>query len=519
MLQRTFSGAFAAVHAPPFSPSSFRFMARLTSLCVLAFLASTLFAQEQPGTGLDFDLPSYRGTPYKALLTSDSYAELPARASLEAYCPTPGDQGRHGTCTAFAVAYHARTVLFGIQYGITDKTRLNASVFSPSFVYEQIKKPGDNDCQGGTNPIMALELMKNSGTARIATVPYQCGTAITSNALLEAVDFTITDYQPLFMPDETDRNVRVNTVRKALAEGYPVVHCFTVVKSFYKAPRVWRPQPTDGGAEGQHGKHAMLIVGYDDNLEGGCFRVLNSWGTNWADGGYVWIPYDHFATYSLGAIQVYGPRRSPDVPPPVPHNGGGGGGGGGGTIRTKEYHLKGRLHFRLRDATPMRAERVLETDDDTGEQLASYKMRESYPSGTRFRFFVTTNTETYLYAFATDNTGKVNRILPFEDGMSPLVGPNSTIAYPSEKKVIRMDDQKGTDQLLILYTDRPMSVKQLHEKLNAETGPLTDRLKNALGNRLVPWAAVNYAESDIAFELEAVAPGAVVPLLVQIPHH
>jgi hypothetical protein len=480
-------------------------------LCLLVLTAgSLLHAQDDKGTGLIFDLPSYRGTPYKAELTAASYADIPKSASLERYCPTPGDQGRYGTCVAFAVAYHMRTVLYGIQHGITDKSQLNASLFSPTFVYEQIKSPDDTNCQKGTNPITALELMKNSGTARIATVPYQCGTPIGSGALLEAVDYTINDYQVLFMPDVTDRDTRVNTVRKALAEGYPVVHCFTVVKSFYKAPRVWRAQPTDGGAEGQHGRHAMLIVGYDDNLEGGCFRILNSWGPGWADGGYVWIPYDEFAKYSLGAIQVYGPRPAPDTKPAP------GVTPGKGAIKTTEYHLKGRLQFRLRDASPMEAHRVV--GSGTGDDLVAYKMNRPYPSGTRFRFFVTTNTEAYIYAFATDATGKVNKILPFEDGMSPLVGPDSTIAFPSEKKVVRMDEQKGTDYLLVLYTDRPLNAKQLHEKLNAATGPFATRLRSALGSRLVASGVAAYSVNEIAFEAQRVAPGGVVPLMVEIVH-
>ena len=122
------------------------------SLCLL-FSGPALFAQgsepvPEPGTGLIFDLPSYRGTPYKAQLTAASYADIPTRASLEQYCPTPGDQGKYGTCVAFAVAYHMRTVLYGREHGITDKAQLNASVFSPTFIYEQIKEAGDATCQG-----------------------------------------------------------------------------------------------------------------------------------------------------------------------------------------------------------------------------------------------------------------------------------------------------------------------------------------------------------------------------------
>lgn len=42
--------------------------------------------------------------------------------------------------------------------------------------------------------------------------------------------------------------------------------------------------------------HAMTVVGYDDDREGGAFKVANSWG-NWGDredAGYMWISYTAF---------------------------------------------------------------------------------------------------------------------------------------------------------------------------------------------------------------------------------
>ena len=38
------------------------------------------------------------------------------------------------------------------------------------------------------------------------------------------------------------------------------------------------------------GGHALLIVGYDDNL--GAFQVMNSYGSSWGYQGFAWISYD-----------------------------------------------------------------------------------------------------------------------------------------------------------------------------------------------------------------------------------
>ena len=53
--------------------------------------------------------------------------------------------------------------------------------------------------------------------------------------------------------------------------------------------------------------HALVAAGYDDEktiahfdpttgrtaISGGALRVRNSWGTQWGDGGYGWLPYDY----------------------------------------------------------------------------------------------------------------------------------------------------------------------------------------------------------------------------------
>lgn len=45
------------------------------------------------------------------------------------------------------------------------------------------------------------------------------------------------------------------------------------------------------GGGSDRGSHAINIVGYNDDIGGGSFRVRNSWGTGWAEGGFAWMPY------------------------------------------------------------------------------------------------------------------------------------------------------------------------------------------------------------------------------------
>jgi len=62
------------------------------------------------------------------------------------------------------------------------------------------------------------------------------------------------------------------------------------------------PYPTKG--EKIEGGHAIVVVGYDDNMKiknniiggsesTGAFQIRNSWGADWGQNGYGWLPYEY----------------------------------------------------------------------------------------------------------------------------------------------------------------------------------------------------------------------------------
>ena len=90
-----------------------------------------------------------------------------------------------------------------------------------------------------------------------------------------------------------------SSIRKegqAILEGSPVSGGFHLPESFFKITTdVWTSDPNEVDKDWKHNGHAMAVVGFDDNKYGGAFRILNSWGTAWADQGYVWMRYDDYA--------------------------------------------------------------------------------------------------------------------------------------------------------------------------------------------------------------------------------
>lgn len=87
------------------------------------------------------------------------------------------------------------------------------------------------------------------------------------------------------MPTELD------AWKSALAEGYPIIFGISLYDSFYQHRRPGLvPMPTQRESQlAQHGGHAMLCVGYSDADE--VFIVRNSWGAEWGDQGYCYMPY------------------------------------------------------------------------------------------------------------------------------------------------------------------------------------------------------------------------------------
>lgn len=53
------------------------------------------------------------------------------------------------------------------------------------------------------------------------------------------------------------------------------------------------------------GYHAVLVVGATwKEATGRIYRILNSWGTDWADGGYTWLPVGYVDKYAAGAAAI-----------------------------------------------------------------------------------------------------------------------------------------------------------------------------------------------------------------------
>ncbi|MBI5416750.1 cysteine protease [Candidatus Poribacteria bacterium] len=104
-------------------------------------------------------------------------------------------------------------------------------------------------------------------------------------------------------PSSTPNDVLLNSVKTYLAAGHPSMFGFTVYSSIGQADKNGQI-PFPGKGEKIEGGHAIVAVGYDDNVKiintdskgvetTGALLIRNSWGTVWGDAGYGWLPYEY----------------------------------------------------------------------------------------------------------------------------------------------------------------------------------------------------------------------------------
>ncbi len=253
----------------------------------------------RPGLGLRLATPDrLRGVPLA--FTPYSGDALPAAVDLSPDMPPPGKQGKLNSCVGWAIGYALKSYQEKLEerQPYVQSGRLDARrVFSPSYIY--------NQCNGGKNvPILysdAFAILSEQGAATWADMPYsdadftsQPGPQAKSGAARFKIDF----WRQVNTQD-------VKEVKAHLHAGFPVLIGTGVDEAFIKLPagKTW------ASAGEQVGGHAMVVVGYDDARR--AFRLMNSWGREWADGGFCWMDYDLFRKLVGEAYVVKDARNSP----------------------------------------------------------------------------------------------------------------------------------------------------------------------------------------------------------------
>jgi hypothetical protein len=198
---------------------------------------------------------------------------------LRKFATPIGDQGQTSRCSAFAWT-HATEMVTNMKTG-------SAPRLSPSFTMLEFQRmqgdaqdfkyaySGGDGTTGGTDP---GRLLTEQGTCRQELWPDSSEVPVTSERVL------VSDAAKHVLP-ATPLPISLEDARKVLSAGCPVHISINTGQGFSDIGRDGMFNAAESPS-GQHGRHAMLMVGYTGNF----YIVKNSWGTDWGDQGYCYIP-------------------------------------------------------------------------------------------------------------------------------------------------------------------------------------------------------------------------------------
>lgn len=387
-----------------------------------------------------------------APLAYGSQNQLPRRVSLEKYAPTRRHQGQQGSCVGWASAYGARTILQAQATGSSP----NNVAFSPAYLYNQIHL---ENCQGAYM-VNAMKSMYENGALPFNEFRYDdrtCSNYPDAGDIAKGQQFRIKGYNRLSLGGSNYKTDLV-AIKQNLAQGAPVVIGMMVGGSFMSrmlGQKLWRPTQSDYSQRGYSG-HAMCVIGYNDDYEGGAFQIMNSWGEDWGDRGIAWVRYkdfDYFVKEAYGLFPMGNSNQYDDS--------------------------KLAVEFGLLDLASQNTIALKKTDDIV------FQTTKPISKGDKFKVLIANTIECYIYIFGRETDGSSYVLFPYTDKHSPYCGITGTRLFPKDYSMVA--DQVGNkDYVAIVITKEEIDFKQFNSRINSSRqGTYAAKVKDALGSQRI----------------------------------
>ncbi len=395
--------------------------------------------------------------------------KLPAAASLLQFAPQRRSQGQQGSCVGWASSYAARTITEAVATGQNP----NDLAFSPAFLYNQIGLEG---CEG-TYTIRALEHLQSKGVGFLSQFPYDendCLRQPSAQQLEAAKKYKIRGFTRISKGGD-NFDLDLDALKQNIAQGGCIIIAMHVPPSFSYAQgtETWQPESGEADNPSSHGGHAMCVIGYDDNKNGGSVQIMNSWGDYWGKDGVIWVSYKDFLTFTREGYAVFPSASNPQV--------------------SKDqfqvaFGLQKRENNQLTDFIPLKK---------VGKN--SFATRQPLEAGESFKIVVENSKDCYVYIFGLETDESTYVLFPYKK-TSPYFGVTGTRTFPKNKS-FTVDDLGTQDYMAIVATKEPIDENELNEAIsNSDAGSFEARIKDALGQQMITDAAWKVADDAIMFD-------------------
>ncbi|MEZ5042228.1 MAG: C1 family peptidase [Saprospiraceae bacterium] len=377
---------------------------------------------------------------------------LPQAYSLEQYAPRRLHQGQQGSCVGWASAYGARTILQARATGQNP----NQTAFSPAYLYNQIHLEG---CQGAYM-LDAMKAMAQNGGVPFNDFQYtdqSCSSQPNSGLIAKGQQFRIKGYNRLTL-GANNYKVDIDGIKQNLAQGAPVVIGMMVGGTFMSrmvGQDTWIPDQRDYSMRG-FGGHAMCVIGYDDNREGGAFQIMNSWGEDWGNRGIFWMRYRDFEQFTKEAYGLH-PMGS-----------------------TEQYNPnKLEVQFGLADLATQSTIALKQTSD------IEFRTAQPIKKGDKFKILVANSIECYVYVFGQETDASSYVLFPYTEKHSAYCGITGTRLFPRDYSM-KADEIGNTDYIAVVVSKKEIDFDQFNRRISqSRQSTYAAKLKEALANERI----------------------------------
>ena len=225
----------------------------------------------------------------RILKTVGEEIEIPKKVDLRPKMPPVYDQGTLGSCSANAL---------GACYEYEDE-RDDLESFRPSrlfLYYNERKMEGNITVDSGATMASGIQSLQDNGVCDEKIWAYDI-TKFAREPPVEAYSDALK--HRAVVVSNIPQNERA--LKRSLATGYPFVVGILVFSSMmtYEVARTGYVPLPDLKTDDVQGGHAIMIVGYDDSQA--VWICRNSWGREWGDKGYFYLPYAYLLDSNLSS--------------------------------------------------------------------------------------------------------------------------------------------------------------------------------------------------------------------------
>ncbi len=212
--------------------------------------------------------------------------ELPKKFSLKGYCGRVRSQGKAGFCHSFTGA-----AVKNIQEKLETGREFD---FSPLALAKEVKAADGITYTEGSTLLAVCKALQKNGIFEEGFYPYEKY----EPGSLRFPKIEKEDNFPRYFIENYARVETLEDMKACIVQRKPILLGITCSEEIY--------HPTEGCiglpiGSFLIGGHAMPIVSYDDEMQRtmngrkytGFFECMNSWGEDYGNKGFVWLPYEY----------------------------------------------------------------------------------------------------------------------------------------------------------------------------------------------------------------------------------